>query len=98
MPGVAPPNAPTRATKDRASIDLRRGWCRLMGLAANTVMASCAYLARNLRIVDAFGARQAETARRLACGLPPKTRRRRRTTITDLLPPAAAPVATLVPP
>lgn len=76
-------------TKDRASIDFTRGWCRLMGLTANTVMAACGYLARNLRIADAFAARQADAARRLARGLPPKTRRRRRTALPDLTPAAA---------
>lgn len=51
-----------------------------------------------LRIVDAFEARQAETAPRLALGLAPKIRRCPRTTIADLLPPAIAAVVALAPP
>lgn len=79
-------------TKDPASNDLNRGWCRLMGLTANALFAAVAFVARNLRVADAFTARQADHARRHAAGLPPKTRRRRRHTIADhIAAPANAP-------
>jgi hypothetical protein len=39
---------------------------------------------RNQRIQHAWNARQQETERRAAKGLPPKTRRRRRKTLTAL--------------
>jgi len=65
-------------TKDRASNDLTRGWCRLMGLSAIMVFIAASYVARNLRVADAFDARQAEDARRVAAGREPKKRKRRR--------------------
>jgi hypothetical protein len=71
-------------TKDRASTDLTRGWCRVMGLTAISLFAATSYVARNERILDAFRAKEAEDERRLSHGLEPKTRRRRRTTLTDL--------------
>jgi hypothetical protein len=69
-------------TKDRASTDLTRGWCRVMGLTAISLFAVTSYVARNQRILDAFHAKQANDKRRLAQGLEPKTRRRRRKTLT----------------
>ncbi|MHB1519182.1 MAG: hypothetical protein ACYCYQ_13010 [Acidimicrobiales bacterium] len=72
-------------TKDRASTDMTRGWCRLMGITGITLFVACGFVVRNLRIVDAFEARQADDARRLAAGLEPKTRRRRRKTIDNLV-------------
>ncbi|MHB8431534.1 MAG: hypothetical protein ACYDDZ_13605, partial [Acidimicrobiales bacterium] len=78
-------------TKDRASTDMTRGWCRLMGITGITLFVACGFVVRNLRIVDAFEARQADDARRLAAGLQPKTRRRRRKTISDLVGAAANP-------
>jgi hypothetical protein len=71
--------------KDPASNDISRGWCRLMGLSPITLMLTCLFVTRNLRIVGSFEARQAEDARRVAVGLPAKTRRRRRKTINDLV-------------
>jgi len=71
-------------TKDRASNDMTRGWCRLMGTTAISLFAVTAFVVRNERVLDAFAARQAEDAERLAKGLPPKTRRRRKT-IHDLV-------------
>jgi hypothetical protein len=65
--------------KDPASNDLSRGWCRLMGLAPVALFAAAVFVARNLRVADAFAARKAEDERRAAAGLPPKRRRRRRT-------------------
>lgn len=75
-------------TKDPASNDTARGWCRLMGLAPLTLFITTLLIARNQRILAAWNTRQEETARRAARGLPPKTRRRRRKTLTTL---AAAP-------
>lgn len=71
--------------KDPASTDTTRGWCRLMGLSAITLMLTCAMVVRNARIVDAFEARQADDARRTAAGQAPRTRRRRRRTMADLV-------------
>jgi hypothetical protein len=75
--------------KDPASTDIARGWCRVMGLVAVTLFLTCAFVARNQRVVDAFEARRDDDARRAAQGRPPKTRRRRRRTLLDLI--AAAP-------
>jgi hypothetical protein len=72
-------------TKDRASTDLTRGWCRMMGLTAISLFAATSYVARNERILDAFAAKLAEDERRAASGLEPKTRRRRRTSLNDLV-------------
>jgi hypothetical protein len=69
---------------DRATNDLSRGWCRQMGLTPIALHAATALIARNIRIADAFTARQAANQRRADRGLPPKTRKRRRTTIHDL--------------
>lgn len=76
--------------KDPAAVSIRRGWCRLTGVTANSLMLAGAVIARNTRAVDAYQARQADNARRVAAGLPPKTRRRRRTSLTDLAAPAAS--------
>ena len=77
--------------KDPASNDIRRGWCRLMGLTPILVFLAATTVARNWRVADAFDARAAEAARRAATGLPPRTRRRRRKTIADLVDAAHAP-------
>jgi hypothetical protein len=45
---------------------------------------ACLLAVRNQRILAAFGARQAESARRAAAGLPPRTRKRRRQTLAML--------------
>jgi hypothetical protein len=70
--------------KDPATSDLSRGWCRMMGLAPLLFFLAPLLAVRNLRVLDAFEARQAEGARRAAAGLPPKTRRRRRKGLRDL--------------
>jgi len=70
--------------KDPATTSIARGWCRLTGLTPLTLWIACLLPVRNQRILDAFDARQADTARRAAAGLPPKTRRRRRQTLTSL--------------
>jgi hypothetical protein len=53
-------------------------------------MLACLFVVRNLRIVDSFEARQADNARRILAGLPPKIRRRRRKTLNDLVGAAPA--------
>jgi hypothetical protein len=76
---------------DRATNDLSRGWCRQMGLTAIALHTATTLIARNIRVTDAFTARQAENQRREAHGLPPKHRKRRRTTIHHLAATAHAP-------
>jgi hypothetical protein len=71
--------------KDPASNDVSRGWCRLMGLEAMTVMLTCLFVVRNQRVLASFETRQAENERRAKAGLEPKTRRRRRKSISDLV-------------
>jgi hypothetical protein len=71
--------------KDPASTDVTRGWCRVMGLAAITLLLACAVVVRNGRVIDAFEERQALDDRRQAAGLEPRTRRRRRRTLDDLI-------------
>jgi hypothetical protein len=76
--------------KDTATTSISRGWCRLMGVTPLTLWLACLLTVRNQRILAAWDARQADTARRAAAGLPPKTRkRRRRQTLATLagLPP-----------
>jgi hypothetical protein len=77
--------------KDPASNDISRGWCRLTGLAPIALFAATVIVARNLRVADAFAARQAEEERRAAKGMAPKRRRRRRQTTADLIGAANAP-------
>jgi hypothetical protein len=77
--------------KDPATNDLTRGWCRITGLTGIALLTATVFIARNLRIADAFAARQADNQRRAANGLPPKRRQRRRRTLDDLLSTANAP-------
>jgi hypothetical protein len=77
--------------KDPATTTIARGTCRLTGITPNALHAATTLIARNIRIADAYTARQAENQRRETCGLPPKTRARRRTTIHDLAATAHAP-------
>jgi hypothetical protein len=70
--------------KDPATNDTSRGWCRLMGLAPLMLFTATLLIARNQRILAAWNARQQETQRRAAAGLPPKTRKRRRKTLAGL--------------
>ena len=76
--------------KDPATIDVARGWCRVMGLTSMSLLLTCALVVRNLAVADAFSERQAENERRAAAGLPPRTRRRRRKTLGDLVGAAPA--------
>jgi hypothetical protein len=70
--------------KDPATIDVARGWCRMMGLAPMSLLLACALVVRNLALADAFEARRREDERRARSGLPRRTRRRRRTTLSEL--------------
>jgi hypothetical protein len=74
-------------TKDPASNDITRGWCRLMGLAPLMLFTTTLLIVRNQRILTAWNTRQEENTRRAAAGLPPKTRKRRRTTLASLTAP-----------
>ena len=81
--------------KDPATNNLGKGWCRLMGLTPIALLTATVFIARNLRITDAFAAHQAENERRAANGLPPKQRKRRRQTVENLISaPNAPPRAT----
>ena len=77
--------------KDPASNDISKGWCRLRGLAPIALLAASVFVARNLRVADAFAARVAEDERRAANGLPPKRRKRRRRSADDLIGASAPP-------
>ena len=77
--------------KDPATNDISRGWCRLMGLTPLMLCITTLLIVRNQRILAAWNARQEETQRRAAKGLPPKTRRRRRKTLTALAATAMPP-------
>jgi hypothetical protein len=70
--------------KDPATTSIGRGWCRLMGVTPLALWLACLLAIRNQRILAAYGARQADTARRAALGLPPRTRKRRRQTLASL--------------
>jgi hypothetical protein len=69
-------------TKDPATNDISRGWCRLMGLTPLMLFTTTLLIVRNQRILAAWTTRQQENQRRAAKGLPPKTRHRRRRTLT----------------
>jgi hypothetical protein len=73
--------------KDPATTSIARGWCRLMGLTPLALWIACLLPVRNQRTLDAYDARQADSAQRAAAGLPPKTRKRRRQTLTSLAAP-----------
>ena len=72
-------------TKDRASNDMTRGWCRVMGVTAISLFAATCFIVRNKRILDSFERRASEEERRREAGLAPKSRRRRRRTLDDLV-------------
>jgi hypothetical protein len=76
--------------KDSATNDISRGWCRIMGLTPIALFTATVLIARNLRIHDAFHARQAADAQRAADSLPPKQRTRRRQSTQDLIDTAGA--------
>ena len=64
--------------KDRATIDVARGWCRVMGRVEMSLLLVGALVVRNLDLIDAFEDRLAEADRRASKGLPRQRRRRRR--------------------
>jgi hypothetical protein len=70
--------------KDPATTSIARGWCRLTGVTPLTLWITCLLAVRNQRILTAFDTRQADTVRRAALGLPPRTRKRRRRTLAIL--------------
>jgi hypothetical protein len=70
--------------KDPASNNISRGWTRLTGLTPLMLFTATLLVVRNQRILAAWNARQEETQRRAAAGLPPKTRKRRRKTLAGL--------------
>jgi hypothetical protein len=76
---------------DPSTGGIRRGWCRLFGLAKNTIMYALGVVVRNVRIVESFERARAEEARRAAIGLPAKRRRRRRHPIPEDPSPKAPP-------
>jgi hypothetical protein len=63
---------------DPSTGGIRRGWCRLFGVAKNTLMYALCVAVRNVRIVESFERTKAKQARRLAVALPARRRRRRR--------------------
>ena len=77
--------------KDPATIDVSRGWCRMMGLVPLSLFLACALVVRNLAVTNAFEKRHADDERRVHAGLAPRHRRRRRTTIRALVGEANAP-------
>jgi hypothetical protein len=70
--------------KDPSSIDVAKGWCRLMGLAPVSLFLACGLVVRNLAVSDAFSERALDEQRRDA-GLEPRTRRRRRRSLASRL-------------
>jgi hypothetical protein len=70
--------------KDASSTDMRRGSSRLMGRTKNLIMVTGAIVVRNMRILDSFVRSRQENERRLAMGLPKRSRARRRTVVGDL--------------
>ena len=78
---------------DPASNDIKRGWCRLMGLTSPALFLACAFITANIRVTDAFATRQAENQQRAARGLPPKRRAKRRRSLHDPIGQANAPPA-----
>ena len=62
-----------------------------MGLTPIALFAASVFVARNLRVADAFAVRKTEAERRAAEGLPPRRRRRRRQTAEDLIGAQKAP-------
>jgi hypothetical protein len=64
--------------KDTATNSIDRGWIRLTGLTPLMLWLACLTAVRNQRTLAAYHARQDESQRRGAAGLPPRTRNRRR--------------------
>ena len=66
---------------DPSTGGIRRGWCRLFGLAKNTLMYALAVVVRNVRIAESFEQRRAHEARHHAIRPRSRTRRRRHQTV-----------------
>jgi hypothetical protein len=64
--------------KDTATTSIGRGWIRLTGVTSLMLSLACLTVVRNQRILNAFGNRQHNHARRAAAGQPPQTRSSRR--------------------
>ena len=64
--------------QDPATVGMRRGWSRLMGVAKNHLMYVLAVVVRNVRIVESFERKKAKEARQQATGLRTRLRGRRR--------------------
>jgi integrase len=62
----------TAAERSFATTNLTRGHCRLTSLTPIALFTATTITASNLRIYDAYTARQAENQRRAQLGLPPK--------------------------
>jgi hypothetical protein len=69
---------------DPATVDVSRGWCRVMGLVVMSLFLVCGLVVGNIAVIDAFEERQEENARRAQLGKPLRTRKRRRKTLADL--------------
>jgi hypothetical protein len=74
-------------TKDPATNNTSRGWCRLMGTAPLMLFTTILLIARNQRILTAWNTRQENSTRRAAAGRPPTTRKRRRRPLASLTAP-----------
>jgi hypothetical protein len=46
--------------EDPSCVSVERGWCRLVGLPAMTLMLACLVVVRNLRVIDSLAAKRAE--------------------------------------
>jgi len=64
--------------QDSATVGMRRGWSRLMGVAKNHLMCVLGVVVRNVRIVESFERTKAKEARREARRLQTRSRGRRR--------------------
>lgn len=64
--------------KDPARVSVEKGWCRVVGLPAITIMLACLVVVRNLRVIESFE----ENERRAATTT--RTRSRRRTGLAEL--------------
>jgi hypothetical protein len=71
-------------TKDPATNNISRGWCRIRGLTPLMLLTTTLLIIRNQRILHAWNTEQEENQHRAAAGLPPKSRKRRRKTLTSL--------------
>jgi hypothetical protein len=70
--------------KDPASIDVAKGWCRLMGLVPIALFLVSALVMRNLAVSDRFCERAVDEQKRKDTGLAPRRRKRRRRSLGDL--------------